>query len=92
MAFQIHIARVGVFSVDGSGNILNKEDPELTIGQHLQTSMDHLVIIDSNIPNTAGNPTTKAYLELEATDDYVVHHMDQSTIITYLRTVGGGFA
>lgn len=92
MPFQIHIARVGVFNVDGSGNILKKDDPEITIAQQLQTSIDHLVLVDSAISNTASNPTVKAYLELEATDDYVVHHIDQSTIVTYLRTAAGGFA
>ena len=92
MPFGIHVARVGVFNVDNSGTILKKDDPSITIQQQLQTSIDHLMIVDSAIPNTANNPTTKAYLELEATDDYVVHHIDQSTIITYLRTAGGGFA
>lgn len=91
MPFSVHIARVGVFNVDDAGTILKKDDPEITISQQLRTSIDHLVLVDSAIPNTTGNPTTKAYLELEATDDFVVHHMDQSTIITYLRTAGGGF-
>lgn len=88
----IHVARVGVFNVDAVGSILKKDDSNVTLGQQLTTSIQHLVIIDSTIPNSAGNPTVKTYLELESADDFMIREINQSTIITYLRTGTGGFA
>lgn len=88
----VHIARVGVFNVDRTGNILKKDDPAITIRQQLQTEMQHRLIADADIPNTSNNPTVKDYIIAEANDDYVIQHIDQSTIITYHRTASGGFA
>lgn len=92
MAFSIHIARVAVLNVDHLGNVLKKDDPNVTLRQQLQTHMDHRVLADSAIPNSANNPAVKDYIEAEAASNYVVQHIDQTTIITYLRTSGGGFA
>lgn len=92
MAISIHVARVAVLSVDHLGNVVKKDDPNVTLKQHLSTHMDHRLIVDAAIPNTAGNPSVKAYLEAEAANDYVLSHMDQSMIVTYRRTSGGGFA
>lgn len=92
MAISIHVARVALLSVDHLGNVLKKDDPNITIKQHLITSMDHRVIEDAAIPNTAGYPSVKNYLIAEAANDYVLNHMDQTTIVTYRRTSGGGFA
>ena len=88
----IHIARVGVFNVDAVENILKKDDLNIILGQQLTTSIQHLIIIDSAIPNSSGNPTVKAYLELESADDFMIREINQTTIITYLRTDTGGFA
>lgn len=88
---DIHFARVGVFNIDAVGNVLNKNSPNISIQQQLQTSIDHRMIIDSSISNTANNPTVKAYLELEASDDFVVERINQSTIVTYLRDSSGGY-
>jgi hypothetical protein len=91
MALNVHVARVGVLNVDMSGNVVKKDDPSVSLKQQLQTQMDHRVLEDSAIANSAGNPSVKAYIEAEAGDDYAVHYMDQTTIITYLRTTAGGF-
>ena len=92
MAIGIHVARVAVLNVGPSGNVVKKDDPSVTLKQQLQTQMDHRIIIDSAIPNSSGNPAVKAYIEAESANDYVVHYMDQNMIITYHRTVAGGFA
>lgn len=91
MAIGVHIARVAVFNVDHLGNIIKKDDPNVTLRQHLSTSMEHRVLVDAAIPNTANNPPVKAYIEAEAASNYVLQYMDQTTIITYLRTASGGF-
>lgn len=91
MAMNVHVARVGFLKVDGLGNVVSKDDVSGTLASQLSGSHEHRVIEDSSIANTSGNPTVKAYLELEAADDYVLNHMDQTTIITYLRTAAGGF-
>jgi len=50
------------------------------------TSMEFLVIPDANVPNSSGYPTMKNYIQLEANNNYVVSHIDQSIIITYNQT------
>lgn len=91
MAIGVHVARVGIFSVDATGNILRKDDADVTIKQQLSSSMEHLVIEDAAIPNSTGNPTVAEYIKLEAADDYVLTHIDQTMILTYLRNSTGGY-
>jgi hypothetical protein len=90
MSAQTHTAQIGLFNVDPVGNIVDKNGPNTTIKQVLQTQQSHLVIVDSAIPNTAGNPTVKAYIEAEAANDYVVCRMSQTEITTYHKSVAGG--
>jgi hypothetical protein len=92
MAINVHVARVAALNVDNTGNVVKKDDPNVSLRQQLQTRLDHRVLEDAAIANSSGNPSVKDYIEAEAADDYVVHHMDQTTIITYLRTAAGGFA
>jgi hypothetical protein len=91
MAINIHVARVAVFNVDMAGNVVKKDDPTVTLRQHLQTQIDHRVLEDPTISTTANNPSVADYIKAEAANDYVVQYMDQTTIITYLRTAAGGF-
>ena len=77
---QIHVARVGLFQVAPDGSIVNKNNA--TIKLMLQTAMDHRIVTDSSIPNTAGNPTVKTYLEAEAAAGFVFKHIDQTYVIT----------
>jgi len=83
MAIEVHVARVGLFNVDATGNIMRKNDPDISIKQQLTSSLEHLVIEDASVPNSVGNPTVTEYIKLEATDNFVVHHMDQTMILTY---------
>ena len=86
MAINIHVAQVGLFSVDATTGLkLDKDSTNVTINQMKNTEQRHLVIPDAGIPNSANSPTVKAYLELEATSDYILGHMDQYTIVTYDR-------
>jgi hypothetical protein len=82
MAIPIHIARIQLMPVNSAGVVVNKN--EATIGQMMQTSSEERVIADTLIPNSATNPTPKAYLELEANDEFILRHIDQTYIITYL--------
>jgi len=83
MAIGIHVVRVGYFSVDVNGNKIDKNSATITINQLKNTRHEHLVIPDSAIASSANNPTVKQYLESEAALNYVLFHIDQSTIITY---------
>lgn len=91
MAINVHVARVAALNVDTTGNVVKKDDPDVSLRQQLQTRIDHRVLEDVAISNSTGNPSVKDYIEAEAGDDYVVHYMDQTMIVTYLRTAGGGF-
>lgn len=82
MAIGIHVAHVGFFPTR-NGAVVNKNDRNTSISDTLQTEHKHLVIPDDAIPNSAGYPTVDAYLKAEAVTNYVLFHMDQTTIVTY---------
>lgn len=86
MAVGIHIVNTMFVGVDSVGNVVDKNSPSTTIRQAMETSHEHRVIPNSTVPNSAGYPRVGDYLELEAGDDYVLNHMDQTTIITYHTT------
>jgi|6_EtaG_2_1085325.scaffolds.fasta_scaffold49664_2 hypothetical protein len=92
MAIGIHVVRVAFLKVDATGAVLSKEDPDVTLKQQLTGGHDHRIISSAIVPNSTTQPTVKAYLEAEASDDYVLEYMDQNTIITYRRTAAGGFS
>ncbi len=86
MAVEVHVARLGLYSVDAGGTRIDKSDTSATINTLKSTSMDFLVIPDATIPNSSGYPTIKAFLIDEASDGFVLQHLDQSLIITYKQT------
>lgn len=88
---NVHVARVGFLNVNAVGNVVNKNDKNTTIYEMATTNSEHRIIVDAGIPNTANNPTVKAYLELEASSNYVLQYMDQNTVVTYLRNGTGGY-
>ena len=92
MAMNIHVARVAFLAVDALGNVVSKDSITNTISMQLSGSHEHRILQDDTITNTVNNPTVKRYLELEAAANYVLQYMDQNSVITYLRTAGGGFA
>lgn len=79
----VHVVRVAPFTVDNYNNRIDKNDPTVQINVYKNTHLEHLIIPDSQIPNSAGYPTIKEYLELEATSGYELRHLDQSFVITY---------
>jgi len=86
MAISIHVAQVGLFSVDATTGLkIDKDSTSVTINQMKNTEQRHLVIPDAGIPNTTNSPSVKEYLELEASSDFILGHMDQYTIVTYDR-------
>jgi len=89
---QVHVARVAFLKVNALGQVVSKDDGANTIAMQLSGSHEHRVLADNAIINTAANPTVKRYLELEAGDNYILQYLDQNTVVTYLRTAGGGFA
>jgi len=78
---SVHIVNIQLTNVAPNGDIVNKNTA--SVGQMLHTSTEHRIVEDSAIPNTAGNPTIKEFLELEAGDDFILNHIDQTKIITY---------
>lgn len=86
MAIGIHVARVGLFTVDANNVRIDKNASSTTINQLKNTHHEFLIIPDAAIPNSAGYPTIKEFLELEAANNYVLRHLDQNTVITYETT------
>jgi hypothetical protein len=83
MAIGVHFVRLGLFTVDINGARIDKSGLGASINTMKSTSMEFLVIPDATVPNSSGYPTMKEYIKLEADDNYVVSHIDQSIIITY---------
>lgn len=81
MAIGIHIANIKLMNVTRAGVVVDKN--VATIGQVANSSSEPRVMEDSSIPNTSGNPSIKDYLELEAGNDYILKHIDQTYIVTY---------
>lgn len=81
----VHVARLGVFTTNQNGTRIDKNDPATKISDMLNTKMEMLVIPDASIPNSAGYPSIKTYLELEDADNFELRHIDQSFLITYER-------
>ena len=82
MAIGVHFVRLGLFTVDANGARVDKTSGT-SINTLKSTSMEFLVIPDSAINTSANYPTIKAYLQAEANNDYVLHDLDQSIIVTY---------
>ena len=83
MAFGVHFVRLGLFTVDINGARIDKSGPSASINTMKSTSMEFLVIPDAAVPNSSGYPTMKDFIKLEADDNFVLSHIDQSIIITY---------
>lgn len=86
MSIGIHVARVGLYTVDANNVRIDKNSESTTINQLKNTKLEFLVIPDAAIPNSSGYPTLKEYLEAEAAANYVMSHMDQTTVVTYSQT------
>lgn len=84
MAIGIHIVRTAFKGVNRvTGAVVDKESPTTSIGDVMQTEHRHVVLTDTTIPNSANHPTVDQYLKLEAQSNYILYHIDQTTIITY---------
>jgi hypothetical protein len=68
---------VGLFRIGPDNQIITRNTKSL-----LSVGHDYRIIPDPTIPNSAGYPDIKTYLELEAQDDHVLVHMDQANIVT----------
>lgn len=85
MAVGIHIVRVAFLPISKTTGLpVDKNDSNTTIKDVLKTEHRHVVLPNvAEVPNSANYPTVETYLKLEAASDYVLHHMDQNTVVTY---------
>ncbi len=78
-----HVASLQLMHYDNvTGAIIDKSNPATTLLALAKSSTDFRVVVDPAIPNTAGNPTIKAYLIAEALAGFLLKHIDQTFIIT----------
>ena len=80
---KIHVAKIGIFTVDASGNRLDKSRGNHSIAEMTNTSNAVLLLPDASIPNTLGYPNISTYLANEHSEGYEFKHMDQTFVITY---------
>jgi len=90
MAVEVHVAELGLFHVDPTGNVYQRgRAPDRTIKQNLAFDTQHRIVADASNPNTANNPTIKAYLEAEAVSGFEPVQLFQSMVITKKVTTEG---
>lgn len=77
----VHVAIIGMIPVSKTGTVKLKND--MTLGDRMVYSEEPRVLVDVALPNTAGYPTIKAYLEAEAGGGFKLQHLDQNYVITY---------
>jgi len=92
MAIEIHIVNTGAIKKNAVGDVVDKNHPTNSIKSVITAQEFVGVLPNSDVPNSANSPTIEEYLKLEAADDFVIQHLDNTTIITYKRTAAGGFA
>ncbi len=83
MAVNVHIVRVRFVAVSPAGVVIDKNAATTTINDVLRSEHQHRVIPTAAVPSSEDGPTIEDYIIAEAAAGYKVHHMDQTTIITY---------
>lgn len=77
----VHVATISLEKINSAGT---RMDPTVSISERISNyTLEHRVVPDLDIPNTAEWPTIKEYLEDEDTDGFTLRHLDQTFIITY---------
>lgn len=79
----VHFVNIGLFTVDSSGNRIDKNSANIPLTSLRNTSTAALIIPASDVPNSANYPNLKDYLKAEATDGFKLYHLDQHIVITY---------
>jgi hypothetical protein len=73
---------LGLFHVDAVGNVYQRGTDGKTIKEVLVFQTETRVVENADLPNTAGYPTVKEYLEREAGDDFQLKEVNQSFVVT----------
>ena len=77
---MIHIVFVTQTQIGPLGQVIKKT--EATIKEMLRTSLEMRIVPDESIPNSAGSPTIKGYLEDEDGDGYALKSLTNTMIVT----------
>jgi len=78
----IHVATMVQVQVHNTtGTVKTKE--QMTLLEGMNSTTELRVNVDPQIPNTAGYPTLKTYLELEDVSGFHIAHIDQYYVITH---------
>lgn len=83
MATQVHVAKFKLTTLDGLGNVIDKNNPATQLNKLKDSSTEPRIMPDPAIPNTNGSPTLEAYLAAEVGNGFVLQHLDQTYCITY---------
>jgi hypothetical protein len=74
------MANMALLNVDANGNYIDKKTAP--ISAMISSRMDNLILPNQNNLNSVGYPTLKTYLYLEASQGFILSHINQSQIIT----------
>ncbi len=77
----VHVVATNYVMVDAAGNVLAGKTG--TIDQVISnTTSEHRVIENPNVPNSEGNPTIESYLNLEDDDSFFIKFIGVNMIVT----------
>jgi len=83
----IHTAHLCLKPIDPLGNVVDKNRATFAT-MNLTSSEVRLLDEAAVYPNTAGFPTIRDYLDLEAADGFILAHLDQTYCITQDASAG----
>lgn len=78
-----HVVFMKFVNVDAAGNIVRKEVATTSISDIVKSSQELRVDADPAIPNSAGYPTLKRYIELEAQSNFTIGYISNTMVVTY---------
>lgn len=76
----VHVVHVDYINVNKNNDVQYKAT--MSISEATYVERQHRVLSNSDVPNSANNPTISNYLNLEYNDGYHLKHIDQYLIIT----------
>lgn len=83
MAVGCHVATIKLVWVNKVGTVVDKSAASTKLQDVLDCATELRIVPDPNIATTSGWPRVSDYIKLEADNDYILGHLDQTYVITY---------
>lgn len=76
----VHVVNISLVNTNGAGQV--KPKTRMTIGEAMQSNLEHRILPNPNVPNSNNYPDLEQYLISEDSDGFSLIHLDQTLVIT----------